>query len=104
MAYVVEETKLKAKNTVVMSLQQEIAQIDYQVNVLEQSLFNMVNSYFESGISSSGDRVISELQQVRERLILITRDLELAISFAEKLDVMTWAEEDENGESNFRYY
>ncbi|HEM2780562.1 TPA: hypothetical protein ACGO43_001079 [Streptococcus suis] len=104
MAYVIDHGKLNAKNIIIDSLRQEMNEINHQSNALEQSLLSLVTSYFESGISSTGDQVSLELRQVRDRLLQMTGDLEAAIHLAEKLDVLTWVEDDDDGQTNSRYY
>ncbi|NQI70601.1 hypothetical protein HO594_05395 [Streptococcus suis] len=104
MAYVIDHEKLKAKNIIIDSLRQEMNEINHQSNALEQSLLSLVTSYFETGISSTGDRVRLELRQAKDRVLQMTGDLEAAIHFAEKLDVLTWVEDDDDGQANSRYY
>lgn len=97
MPYVVDQEKLNAKNAVIMSLSQEVVQIEYQANMLEQSLVGLVVSYFDNGVSVTGDHAILELRQVRNSLLQIASDMAVAVNFAEKLDVMTWVEDDADG-------
>ncbi|HEL1661379.1 TPA: hypothetical protein TXN53_000909 [Streptococcus suis] len=97
MPYVVDQEKLNAKNAVIMSLSQEVVQLEYQANMLEQSLVGLVVSYFDNGVSVTGDHAILELRQARNSLLQIASDMEVAVNFAEKLDVMTWVEDDADG-------
>lgn len=104
MSYIIDQTKLNAKNTITESIRQEINQIEYQAIIFEQTLLSLVTSYFDNGVSSTGDQAFLELEQVKERLLQITNDLVVAVNFAEKLDVMTWVEDVNDGQPNSGYY